>query len=75
MKPTTVVIKVCQELSRIGQRHSQPDADTALGAGKTNCSISNSRTTTSHRRKIVMMTTQGSARRTNLRQRNRRLCA
>src|SRR6266436_7432254 len=71
--PTTVVMKVCQELSRIGQRHSQPDANTALGAGSTNGSMSNARTTASHKTKIATITTQGSARRSALRRNNGRL--
>ena len=37
--PMIVVIKVCHALSRIGQRHCQPEAKNADGDGNTNCSM------------------------------------
>ena len=73
--PTAVVIKVCQALSRIGQRHCQPEAKIALGAGRMNGSMRNACTTNSHSTKIAMMTIQGSRRRSVLRRQRRRLRA
>jgi hypothetical protein len=52
-------MNVCHALTRIGSRHSQPDANIADGAGSTNCSISNTRTTISQITKIPMITIQG----------------
>src|SRR5262249_28741563 len=70
-KPTSVVINVCQEFSRIGPCHSHSDAKMADGAGSTNCGMANRRTAPSHSRNMAIVTTHGSARRTGLRSSSR----
>src|SRR2546430_6565268 len=58
-KPPAVVTNVCQELSRMDQRHCHPDAKMADGVGRTNCSIWKARTASSHTTKTAMTTTHG----------------
>ena len=59
-KPMSVVMSVCQELSRIGSHHFTMLAAMADGAGRMNCGMSKPRQITSHTPKVPTMTSQGS---------------
>src|SRR5262245_34744079 len=66
-KPTSVVISVCHEFSRIGTRQRHSSVNMAEGAGSTNSGTLKTRTNSSQNMNIPTITTQGSACRTSLR--------